>query len=208
MCLCQPEFHILLHPLWKPEWSCVLVFMCPCHPACGPTPWLKCIHGSVHVYMSTWLPISAAPSMHSLMETWNPCVALCICHNHPTSSHTPWLECVHASVHVFMPTWLYVRLTPPTSYWRSHLQLEIQPLNGGPTSKADPSSKWRSPLKHSSSVPTPWLECVYASVHIWISAWFLLSTPPLLHSLHANMGDTVWQWMFVAMNPLLVLLLL
>ena len=41
--------------------------------------------------------------MHSLMETWHPCMAVCLCPSHLFLSHT-FLECVHGSVHEYMST--------------------------------------------------------------------------------------------------------
>ena len=52
--------------------------------------------------MSTQLPMLAELSMDSYMETWVPlCGSVCVSQA-PASIPTPWLECVHASVHVFM----------------------------------------------------------------------------------------------------------
>ena len=115
--------------------------------------------------MSTWLPISAALSMHSLMETWNPCVALCICHNHPTSSHTPWLESVHASVHVFMSAWLPISPEIPM-----HIYMETWVSQCGPVCVS------------LISAPTPCLECVYALVHVFMSTGLPILAWPPLHS--------------------------
>ena len=129
--------------------------LCPSHLISVPTPFLECVHASVHVlmstrvmnsgpsplhsYMETWVaicgtvclfqsvhfwshnlfrmctcistciyvhltPMLAQPPMDSHMETWVPCVVLCVCPHHPASVHTPWLECIHASVHKFMST--------------------------------------------------------------------------------------------------------
>ena len=49
--------------------------------------------------MSALLSILAQPPMYSYMESWLP---LCVCPSHPACGLTPCLECVHASVHVFM----------------------------------------------------------------------------------------------------------
>ena len=48
--------------------------MCVCHnhPSFGPTPCLECVHASVHVFMSTQLPILAQPHLDSYMENWVP----------------------------------------------------------------------------------------------------------------------------------------
>ena len=83
-------------------WHCV----CPSHPAGGPKPWLKCLHASVHVYIATWLTMCASPHLNSYMETW-----MFLCGNvyvsqSPCMWAMPWLKCVHASVYVYMFTWL------------------------------------------------------------------------------------------------------
>ena len=62
-------------------------------------------------------PPDSSCQLHPLcLVWWKPgclCVALCGCHNHPTSGHIPWLECVHASVHEFMSTWLPMSAPAP-----------------------------------------------------------------------------------------------
>ena len=62
--------------------------------------------------MSTWLLMSGPLPMHSLMETWVLCMAVCLCPSHLISVATPCLECVHASVHEFMST-LHPMSGPP-----------------------------------------------------------------------------------------------
>ena len=87
--------------------------VCASHPACVPTPCLECVHAAVHEYMSTWLPMSVPSPMHSFMES---CVPLCVT---VSVSQSPclWspscLECVHASVHEFMSTWLPISCPAP-----------------------------------------------------------------------------------------------
>ena len=49
-----------------PVWQCV----CPNHVISGHTPQLECVHASVHVCMSTQIPMLAQHPMDSLMETW------------------------------------------------------------------------------------------------------------------------------------------
>ena len=95
------------------ECPCVAVCVCPSHPASGHTPWLACIQASVHVYTSTWLPMSVHPLCIVWWKHGCACVALCVCHIHPTSSHTLWLDCVHVSVHEFISTWLPMSAPPP-----------------------------------------------------------------------------------------------
>ena len=98
--------------------SCVWHCVCPSHPACGPIPWLKCVHVSVHANMSTWLPKSASPHLNSYGNgKWKPgcpCVTLCVCvcPSHHACGPTPWLKSVHASVHANMSTWLPMSALP------------------------------------------------------------------------------------------------
>ena len=91
----------------------MVVCVCPSHPACSATPWLKCVHASVHVYLLMWLSMSASsPHWIVIWKPWWPCVAVWLCLNHPTSVHIPWLECLLVSVHVYMSTWLPVDAPP------------------------------------------------------------------------------------------------
>ena len=108
MYLCQPDSPCLLQPLWvvtyKHGFLCVALCVCCSHPTSGPTPWLECVYRYVHAFMLKWIPMSPQIPMHSLMETWVPCIAQCMFSSHLISVPIPCLECVHASVHVFMYT--------------------------------------------------------------------------------------------------------
>ena len=112
---------VLAKPLWivtwRPGFLYVSLCVCPSQPACGPTPWLKYVHTSVHVYMSTWLTMSVSPLLNSYMETWVPYVGLWLCLNDPTSVPIPWLACAHASVHVCMCTWLCMSAPTISQRW-------------------------------------------------------------------------------------------
>ena len=51
----------------------------PSHLISVPTPCLECVHASVHVYMSTQLPMLAQPPMDNYIEGWVPlCVTVCV----------------------------------------------------------------------------------------------------------------------------------
>ena len=87
--------------------------------------------------------------------TWKvgwPCVPLHVCPSPLIFVPTPCLECVHASVHEFMSTWLLMSGPPPM-----HSLMETWvPLYG------------RVFVCQSSHFcPTPCLECVHASIHVF-----------------------------------------
>ena len=140
--------HSLMANSWYP---CIAVCLCPSHLISVPTPCLECVHASVHEFMSTWLPISAPPCMHSLMEI---CVPL---YGSVFVSQSP-----HFCSHTFFPmctcisTWIYVHLTVHVCYpplcivsWKPgcpYVLLCVCPI-------------------HIACVPTLCLECVHASVH-------------------------------------------
>ena len=164
--------------------------------------------------MPTWLPMSASPHLHTCLETWVPqcgtvcvpvtllqftdlcvcistciyvhllsmsslptcivtwkdgflCVALCVCCSHPSSGPTPWLECVYALVHV------YIYIYP------SDFQYHLKPLCIVTWKHGCPCVALCLCTSHLISVPTPWLECVRASVHVYTSTWLPMSTPSL-----------------------------
>ena len=70
----------------------------------------------MHQYMYLCLPHSPC-LLHPIgIFTWKHgflCVALCACSSHSTCGSTPCLECVYASVHVFMSTCLSMSAIPP-----------------------------------------------------------------------------------------------
>ena len=101
----------LVQPIWIVTWKvgCPYVSLhgCPIHPGCGPTPCLECVHASVHEFMSTWLLMSGAPPMHSLMETWVPLYGSVFVSQSPHfCCHTLFRMCTCIS------TWIYFYLTP------------------------------------------------------------------------------------------------
>ena len=85
---------------------CIIIWNhgCPCVPLCdyssnltfGPTPWLKYVHASVHVLLSTWLLMSASPYLHTYVEKWvSLCGRLCVFQS-SASGPTP---CLNAHMH-------------------------------------------------------------------------------------------------------------
>ena len=100
------------------------------------------------------------------------CVALYLCSSHSTSGNTPWFECVHAWVHVFMSIWLLVSpQTPMHSYTETRTCIHV-PLCG---------SGSFCPI-HLISVPSFCMECVPISVHVFMPTWVLNSAPSPMHS--------------------------
>ena len=72
----SPDSRSVFHPLWIVTWknrcSSIALCLCPSHLISVPTPCLECVHASVHVLMSTWVPNCSPPFLHSYMETWIP----------------------------------------------------------------------------------------------------------------------------------------
>ena len=68
-------------------------------PASVPTHGLEYVHGSVLVFMSTWLSMPAQSPMYSCMEMGS-CVWHCVHCRPPIFGSTPCLECGHTYVHV------------------------------------------------------------------------------------------------------------
>ena len=118
------------------------------------------------------LCVPYTPSLvHPLwIVTWKvgcPYVSLHVCPIHPGCGPTPCLECVHASVHEFMSTWLLMSGPLPM-----HSLMETCVLCMAVC--LCPS--------HLISVATPCLECVHASVHEFMSTLHPMSGPPPMDS--------------------------
>ena len=158
-----PDCPCLLHPIWtitwKHGWPCVALGVCHNQPISDHTPLLECVHASVHVLMFIWLPISVWCLVDSYMERCVPlCSTACVYSNYSISGNIPWLEFVHASVHVFMSIWLLVSpQTPMHSY----------------TDPWEPpcGSVFVSQSPH--YVASTCMECVHASVHVLMWMWVL-----------------------------------
>ena len=166
MNICLPYTPCLVHPLWIVTWKvgcpCVSLHVCPSHLIFVPTPCLECVHASVHEFMSTLHPMSCPPPRDSYMECW---VFLCVilCPIHPGCGPTSCLECVHASVDEFISTMLLMSVPPSMqSWWKPECLYMAVCLC--------PS--------HLISVATPCLECVYESVHEFMSTLHPMSCPP------------------------------
>ena len=119
--LCPPDFpylvaHQPMHSLME-TWVSLYgrVFDVPVILHCVPTPCLECVHASVHEFRSFWLSIIwYSPVCIVWCQVECPCMAVCLCPGQPISDPTPCLECVHASVHEVMPTWLC--MSDPSPY--------------------------------------------------------------------------------------------
>ena len=72
---------------------------------CGVTQTGTHVHTYLQIqYMYSCSPHS--PHLPNLLTKLCICVFFCACPNHPTSGHSPWLECVYTSVYVCMSTWI------------------------------------------------------------------------------------------------------
>ena len=168
MYLCSSDSPFQFDALWIVTWkdvcACVALCVCSNYSILGNTPWFKCVHASVHVFMFIWLPISVWCPVDSYMER---CVPLCgsifVSHS-PHYVASTCMECVHAPVHVLMWTWVLNSAPSPIhSYFGS--------------------SVWQCVYcSYLFSVSTPCLECVHALVHVFMSTWLPMLAPPHLNS--------------------------
>ena len=168
--------HLTAHVYSTPMYSlmetwvalCGSVCVCPSHPPSGHAHWLECVHASVHELMSTWLPMSAPPPMHSLMETCVPLYGSVFVSQSPHfRSHTLFRMCIWI-VHVFLSIWLPILAWPPL-----HCYMETW------ISLCDSVCvfQWSYCWSH-----TPWLRFLHASVHVYMSTWLTMSASPFLNS--------------------------
>ena len=102
----QFDAHVCI-VIWKdsvPLCSTVCVFQSTVFM--GIQHWLECVHESVHVFMSIWFSsITSNPLCHSYIETRVASMWQCVFLSHSPHicvSYNFGMECVHASVHVFM----------------------------------------------------------------------------------------------------------
>ena len=88
--------------IWKDGFLCLALYVSSNHSTCGPTSWIEGVHASIHVLLSTWLPMSASPRLHTYMERWVPLYGTVCVFQSSASGPMPCLKCAHASVHYFM----------------------------------------------------------------------------------------------------------
>ena len=153
------EFPCLLNPLYivtcKHQCTYVALFVCPSHASSAPRPCLDCVHASVHVCMCTWLH----PGLlyYLCTGTRKTSVALCVfvCPSLRCSGPIPWLECVHASVHVCMCTWLSMSALLPLQRYMQKMSAPVWHC----VCPNQSNKRWRPPigqLETSNWVPTCW----------------------------------------------------
>ena len=98
---------------WKHGWPCVILHVCHNQPISGHTPLLECVHASLHcINVHLTLYFIFIPLCKVTWKDVCPCVLLCDYSSNPTFSPTPWLACLHASVHVLLSTWLSISASP------------------------------------------------------------------------------------------------
>ena len=87
-------------------YPCMAVCLYPRYLISVPTPCLECVHVTVHIFMSTLLPILAQPPMDSYIEGWVPlCFTVCVSQSPCLWSDTLFRMCTCIS------TCNYVHLT-------------------------------------------------------------------------------------------------
>ena len=117
MNLCPPDCPCWLLTIWTVSWKhgWPRVALCVCHnqPISGHSPLLECVHASIHcISVHLTLYFIFIPLCKVTWKDVCPCVLLCDYSSNPTFSPTPWLACVHASVHVLLSTWLPISASP------------------------------------------------------------------------------------------------
>ena len=113
MCMCisictyvnlSPEFCSAPDTVtWKHGFLCVTQYVCFSQSTYVPTPCLEWLCASVHVCISTQLPMVAQAPMDSYMETWVPlCGTLCVSQSPSFWSHTliKMCTCITTCLHV------------------------------------------------------------------------------------------------------------
>ena len=162
--------------------------MCCSQLTSGHTPWLECVHASIHKYMCTWLPMSTPYPMHSLMETWVPlCGIVC-------SSQSPYF-CSPTLVRMCtcISTWIYVHLTAHVCSIPMHSLMESWvPLYVSVFVSQSPYFCSLTLFRMCTCIST----CIY--VHLTAH---VCSTP--MHSLMANLGAPLGQCVCVPVTSFL-----
>ena len=134
----------------------------------------------MHQYMNLCLPYTPCLVHPLWIVTWKvgcPCVSLHVCPSHLIFVPTPCLECVHASVHEFMSTWLLMSGPPPM-----HSLMETWvPLYGSVFVSQSSHFCCHTLFRMCTCIST-WIY-VHLTPHVW-------STPCMFDG---NLGAPVWQ---------------
>ena len=192
MNLCPPGCLCLVHCLcivwWKPWHPCMAVCLCPSPLIPVATPCLECVHASVHEFMSTLHPMSGPPLWLVTWKVGCPCVSLHVCPIHPGCGPTPCLECVHASVHEFMSTWLLMSGPLPM-----HSLMEtLTSLYGSVFVSQSPHFCCHTLFRMCTCIST-WIY-VYLTPHVWSTPMisYMESWVPLCVT--ACVSHSPWLW--------------
>ena len=156
------------------EWHCVY----RSHPTSVPTSWWGWVHASLHLFMSTWPPISPQTPMHIYMDTWLLLYrTVFVCQSTHLCSHTlfrMW-ECISPCTYVH-----------PTLHVYSNLLWIVTWKCGCPICHCVCVSQshclWSHTLVRMYTCITTWFY-VELTTHV-------CSTP--YAKLYGNVGDTVW----------------
>ena len=174
----QCQLRLVCIVTWKHGCPCVAVCLCPIHLICVPSTCLECVHASVYVLMPTWVLNSTSSPMHGNMETW---VSVC---------GTVYVAVIsflfpHLVYNVYMHQYMYIC---QPEFW-----ILLHPICVG---------TWKDGCEcvccnHPTSSATPFLECVYSSVHGFMSTWLPISAP---HPLNCFMKTWVPQCGIVCLS--------
>ena len=95
---------------WVPLYGSV--FVTQSSHFCCHTLFRMCMSISTWIYVYLTLLVWSTPLLIFAWEVGCPCVSLHVCPSHLIFVPTPCLDCVHASVHEFMSTWLLMSGPP------------------------------------------------------------------------------------------------
>ena len=124
--LCPHDLKPVCILTWKHGCPCMALCLCPSHLISVPTPCLECVHASLHVLMSTWVPNSAPSPLHSYMETWVPmCDIVCMFQSVLFWSHTLFRMCTCISTCIYVNSTSHVILCPMDSYMETWVPLHV-----------------------------------------------------------------------------------
>ena len=139
--------------------------------------------------MNLWTP-DCPCLFHPLCKIrWKPgclCIAVCLCPSHLISVPTPCLECVHASVHVFVSIGLPMLAKPSMD---SYMETWV-PLYGN-------VCVFQSPWFWSLTL-IKMCTCITVCIHVHMATHVCFT---LFEWLYENLSATVWQCVCVSQSP-------